>query len=252
MFKTLISKEILESLRTWRLVILLAVFLLNGLVSPMLAKYTPQLLGSIPDMPPGFAEMFSEASMQDAIVQYVKNIAQFGVLLVIILNMGLVAGEKERGTAAMLISKPVQRGMVLLSKWLTGLGIILLGLILAGLGGWIYTTVLFESPSILDFAVLNLLLAVFFTVYLSVTLLASTLARSQSMAAVGAFAGLAILLIWGGIPRFNDYAPGKLLDWGQSLFFADSASAWGALVVAAALTVITFSAAVMYFNREEI
>lgn len=252
MLKTLISKEVLEATRTWRLVILVAVFLLSGLISPVLAKYTPQLVGSIPDMPPEFAEMFPEASMQDAIVQYVKNIAQFGVLLVIILNMGLVAGEKERGTAAMLVSKPVRRSTVLLSKWLTGLGIILIGLILAGLGGWIYTAVLFDGPSIREFTVLNLLLAVFFTVYLSITILTSTVARSQSMAAVGAFSGLAILLIWGGIPRINDYAPGKLLDWGQSLFFDGSAPAWGALVAAAILIIVTLVAAIFYFNQEEI
>lgn len=251
-FRILFTKELLESLRTWRMVILVVVLLLSGLISPVLAKYTPQLISSIPDLPSGFSDMFPEPSTVDAIVQYVKNVAQFGVLLVILLNMGLVAGEKERGTAAMLISKPVERTTVLLSKWLTAFAIILMGLVLAGLGGWIYTTLLFESPAIQDFVILNLFLAVYLTVYLSMTLLASTLARSQSTAAMGAFAGLALLLIWGGIPRLNDYAPGKLLDWGQSFFTGNVKPAWGALAAAGVLIVITISAAMTFFNHEEI
>jgi ABC-2 type transport system permease protein len=252
MFKILLSKEILESVRTWRMVILIVVLILSGLISPVLAKYTPQLIGSIPDMPPEFANLIPEPSLADAIGQYVKNIAQFGALLVILLNMGAVAGEKERGTAAMMISKPVQRHTFLLSKWAVGLGTILVGLFLAGVGGWVYTAVLFENPPIPEFAILNLLTAVFFAVYLSITLLASTLARSQSTAALGAFAGLAFLLIWGAVPNINHYAPGKLLDWGQSLFFGGEAAAWGALGIAAFIIVISFMIAAVYFNREEV
>jgi ABC-2 type transport system permease protein len=252
MFKTLLSKEILESIRTWRMIILIAVLMLSGLVSPVLAKYLPQLLSSIPDIPPGLTDLIPEPRLRDAIMQYVENIAQFGALLVILLNMGAVAGEKERGTAAMLISKPVHRSTFLLAKWVAGLVAILVGLILAGVGGWAYTTVLFEAPSVSDFLILNLLIAVFFAIYLSTTLLASTLAHTQSAAALGAFASLVFLLIWGAIPRLNDYAPGKLLDWGQSYFLGGEASAWGALGVAAVLIIVAFTAAAFFFNREEI
>lgn len=252
MFKTLLSKEIFESVRTWRLVVLVAMLIICGLISPVLAKYTPQLLSSIPDMPPELAQLIPEPTTADAIGQYIKNIAQFGVLLVILLHMGVVAGEKERGTAAMLISKPVKRHAFLLAKWVTGMGIILAGTILAGLGGWVYTTILFESLPIGQFALLNLLIVIFLGVYLSVTLLASTLARTQSTAAIGAFAGLVFLLIWGAIPRLNDYAPGKLLDWGASLVIGEAEPAWGALVVAAALIIISLLTAIAYFSREEI
>jgi ABC-2 type transport system permease protein len=252
MFKTLLSKEILESVRTWRLVVLLAVLVLSGLISPVLAKYTPQLLGAIPDMPSELTALIPEPTVADAIGQYVKNIAQFGALLVIILNMGIVAGEKERGTAAMLISKPVKRHAFLLAKWVVGLGTILFGMLLAGLGGWIYTAVLFEAPPPGSFAVLNLLVVIFLGVYLSVTLLASTLARSQSSAAAGAFGGLAFLLIWGAIPKINAYAPGKLLDWGQALVLGKDNAAWGALGLSLGLIVIAWLAAAAYFNREEI
>ena len=44
MFRTLLAKEFLEQRRTSKLWIFLAVFFIVGCISPLLAKYTPDLL----------------------------------------------------------------------------------------------------------------------------------------------------------------------------------------------------------------
>jgi ABC-2 type transport system permease protein len=252
MFYILLKKEFLELRRTSKLLIYLAVFFISGLISPVLAKYTPVLLNSIPNLPAGFAGMIPEPTVQDAISQYIKNVSQFGILLVILLTMGVLAQEKERGTAAMLLTKPVKRSAVVLSKWVVGLISVLAGLILGGLGCTIYTAVLFEILPLGQFALLNLLLLVYFSVFLSVALLASTLVRTQSMAAVGAFGGLAILLILGAIPRVSDYLPGQLLAWGTALVFKGGLTAWPALAVSIGLIILCLASACAYFEREEI
>lgn len=96
MFRVLLRKELLEAKRTSRMLVILVVFFIVGLISPILAKYTPLLLRSIPDMPAGLANAIPEPTVQDAILQYVKNISQFGVLLMILFGMGSIAQEKER------------------------------------------------------------------------------------------------------------------------------------------------------------
>ena len=121
MFQVLLKKEILETRRTSRLLVTLVVFFVVGLISPILAKYTPLILRSIPDMPAGLANAIPEPTVRDAIAQYVKNISQFGILLVILFSMGSIAQEKERGTAAMLLTKPVRRSEVILAKWLAAI-----------------------------------------------------------------------------------------------------------------------------------
>ena len=55
MFRTLLAKEFLEQRRTSKLWIFLAVFFIVGCISPLLARYTPDLLRSIPNIPPEFA-----------------------------------------------------------------------------------------------------------------------------------------------------------------------------------------------------
>jgi len=174
------------------------------------------------------------------------------ILLVILLTMGVVAQEKERGTAAMLLTKPVRRSAVILAKWLTGMTIVLAGLLVDGLACLAYTAVLFEPIPFGSFWTLNLLLLIYLGVYLTVALMASTLARSQSIAAAGAFGGLIVLLVLGSIPRVSDYMPGQLVAWGSSLVLRGDITAWPALGVSVGIIALALFVACLRFEREEI
>jgi ABC-type transport system involved in multi-copper enzyme maturation permease subunit len=99
---------------------------------------------------------------------------------------------------------------------------------------------------------MNLLIFLYLGVYLSVTLLASTLARSQVMAAAGGFGGLILLLIMGSIPRLGDYMPGHLVAWGSSLALKGNLSAWPALGVSVGIIMLALIIACLSFEREEI
>ena len=252
MFRTLLAKEFREQWRTWKMIVFLAVFLITGIISPVLAKYTPELLKMIPNLPAGLANIIPTPTLADSVAQYLKNTEQFGILLVILLTMGVMAQEKERGTAAMLLTKPVSRSAVVLAKWLAGMSIVVAGLIADGLACLAYTAVLFEPIPFGAFWALNLLLLVYLGVYLTVALMASTLARTQTIAAVGAFGGLIVLAILGSIPRLSDYMPGQLVNWGNSLVLKGDANAWPALGVSAGIIVLALVIACLRFEREEI
>jgi ABC-2 type transport system permease protein len=252
MFRTLLAKEFREQWRTWKMIVFLAVFLITGMISPVLAKYTPELLKMVPNLPAGLADIIPTPTMADSVVQYLKNTEQFGILLVILLTMGVVAQEKERGTAAMLLTKPVSRSAMILAKWLSGMTIVLAGLLADGLACLAYTAVLFEPIPFVAFWTLNLLLFVNLGVYLTVALMASTLARSQSVAAAVAFGGLIVLLIVGSIPRLSDFMPGQLVAWGSSLVLKGEETVWPALGVAVGIIALALFIACSRFEREEI
>ncbi len=257
MFRTLLIKEFREQWRTWRFIILVVVLVISGLVSPLLAYYTPAILRTVPNMPAGFAGLIPDPTVSDAIGQYIKNVSQFGVFLVILLVMGAVAQEVERGTMAMLLVRPVKRSAVILAKWLVWAFTLISGLAIGGSMGWVYTYVLFEPLPLLPFLQLNLLMLIFLLVYMSVTLLASTLARSQAVAAGAAFGGLALLLVLSSLPRLGDFMPGRLNAWGSALLVGASgtpaeASAWPALWVSLAIILLSIAAACLRLEREEI
>ena len=252
MFLTLLKKELREQRRTHRLLIFVAAFTLIGLLSPLVARYTPVLLRSIPDLPAGLAELIPDPSVKDALDQYVKNFSQIGLLLVIVLSMGLIAQEKERGTAAMLFSKPVRRASFVLGKWLAALASLLAGLALAATGCLLYTWILFDPLPLAEFLALNALLAVFLGVYLTLALTGSALARSQAMGAVAAFGLVVLVLVLGSVPRLGDYLPGRLLAGGEALVMGGTFEAWPALLGSLALIGLALLGACLFIEREEL
>jgi len=170
-FRTLLSKELREQRRTHRLLIVALVLLVSGMLSPLLAKYTPLLLSSLPGVPPSLAALIPQPTILDSFTQFVKNVSQFGVILVIILTMGALAQEIERGTASMLLTKPVRRSAVIMAKWSAGVLSVLGGMILATLGFTFYTLVLFEPFSLVNLAILTILMTVFLIFFLTLACL---------------------------------------------------------------------------------
>jgi ABC-2 type transport system permease protein len=174
------------------------------------------------------------------------------VLLVIVLTMSVIAQERERGTAAMLFSKPVKRSAFVMSKWLAGMTTITISIILGSIACAIYTAVLFDVLPIGEYLIFNLLLLLFLAVYLSVALLASALARSQGMAAAIAFGFLAILLIASSLPRISDFSPAGMLNWGIDMLIGGHATNWPALVISLAIIVGCVLITCLYLDRQEI
>ncbi len=245
-----LRKEWKYLLRSYRLLIVGIVLLFFGLTSPVLAKFTPELMTLIPTG--GITIQMPPPTVMDAIGQYVKNMGQFGVLLGLLLTMGVIAQEKDRGTAAMMLVKPLPRGTFLLAKFL-GLAVMFaICLAIAGLAAYYYTYLLFEALNLLGWLVLNLLIFTYMLVIVSVTLLCSTLTRSQGAAVGIAIAAIVVGWFAGGILGLGKYMPGELITWGVRLLQGDSSPSWIALGVSLALIVVPLLVAWQVFKRQEL
>jgi len=247
-----LRKEMLEQWRTYKLLIVAAVLVVFGLISPLLAKLTPELLKAIPNMPPALALAIPAPMLADAVAQYVKNMSQFGILLALLMSMGSVAQEKERGTAAMLLTRPVSRETFLLAKFTALALTFATSLVLAALGCWYYTFLLFQALDWIPFLALNGLMLVAFLDYIAITLLCSTLARSQAAAAGLAFCGLVLLGGLDALPRIGDYLPGRLFSWGTALLIGKANPAWPALWISLGLILVMLLVAGIIFRRQEL
>ena len=251
-FLNVFYKEMTEQWRTYRLLIVVAVMAVFGLASPLLAKLTPEILKSIPDLPPGLADAIPVPTVSDAVAQYVKNMSQFGILLALLVSMGSVAQEKERGTAAMMLTHPVSRLNFTLSKFLALAVTFTVSLGMAALGCWYYTLLLFKAMPWGTFLALNGLMLLVFLVYVAVSMLCSTLANSQGVAAGLAFGALVVIAGIGALPRIGDYFPGQLFGWGTALVLGGTNTAWPAFWVSIGLIVVALLGAWQVLNRQEL
>ena len=250
LFWVALRKELLEQWRTYRMLVVGAVLLALGLLSPLTAKLTPELIRLVPNGDQ-LAGLIPPPTALDAVAQYLKNMSQFAVILALLLTMGSVTQEKERGTAAMMLSKPLPRWAFLAAKF-AALGLTFgLSLVLAGAGAFYYIWLLFGPVDLAAWAAVNGLLLVFTLVYVALTLLGSVMARSQTAAGGLGFGVLIVLSILGAIPQIGHYLPGDLVTWAGHLI-AGGPAAWPALGVSLALIAGALAVAMWRFERQEL
>ena len=246
----LLRKELTEQWRTARLPVMAVIFLVIGLGSPLLARYLPDIVRaaagpiSIPIPTP---------TRQDAMAQLTKNLAQFGAIASVLLAMGSVAGEKESGTAAFVLTKPATRLAFLTAKF-GGLAITLAAAVAAsGAGAYLYTALLFSPLSAPGFAAACLVLLLTLLVLSAVTFLGSTLARSSIPAAAVGLAALVVGATVASIPHAGRFSPFGLGELANALAVGRTPGDWGwPLAVNVAVVVAALAAAWLAFRRQEL
>lgn len=207
----LVRKEVLEAWRTYRLPVVAGLFLLVGLGSPLLARFLPEIVKAAGGDQLGGLDVPTPVAA-DAVTQLWKNLAQFGAFAAIILAMGAVSTELDRGTAAFILSKSVSRGAFLGAKVVAIGAVLLVACVLAITVGWVYTAILFEPPSVGGWVALAALAWLGLAAWAAITFLGSTLTGSAAAAAGIGFIALLVLSIIGAVPGVGRYTPGGLAD----------------------------------------
>lgn len=108
-----VKKEFVENMKNYRFLIMFAVFLIFGITSAFLAKFTPEILSALAaDM-----EMSSEPVALDAWKQFYKNISGVGFSAFIILYGSCLSSEYSKGTLVLMVTKGLSRKAVILAKY---------------------------------------------------------------------------------------------------------------------------------------
>ncbi len=233
-FAVLLKKEIYEQLRTYRVVVVGGVFLIFGITTPLLLKYLPEFIKLAGEQ---LQVVVPPPTAAQSLVEYAGTMGQIGVLVAVLVAMGCVANELQRGTAVLTLSKPVTRAAFVTAKLVAMSLTFVVSLAVASLVCLAYTVWLIGPADVQSFVGLNLLAALFLVFCLAVTVLFSSLFRSSLAAggvSIGVLVGQAGLSV---LPLIGDYMPGKLLGWGSGLFVGTK-SYWPALGITVVVSVL--------------
>jgi len=255
LFTVAIKKELKQLWSTKMVLVIIGVFALFGIASPMLAFFMPEIFSNIEG-----AEMFKalipEPTVKDALTQYLKNISQFGFLIAILVGMGSVASEKEKGITEMILHKPLPRWAFILSKFTAQALVYLVAFILAEILAYVYILILFESISLSVFTTINILLLLWLLCFSAITVLGSTVSRSIGAAAGISLAGSVVLMLSAQIPQYGSVSPQSLMGWagmlGNELTFNLQTSNFTALAAAVVLIIMLLIWAIGLFEQQEL
>ena len=190
----LFKKELLEQWRTSKILIIVLGFLLSGLQGPVVTKLLPEIIKSSSSSMQGIQITVPEQTALDAILSYISQMAAFPTLIVILVVMGTLAGERERGTQVFVLTKPVSRTQFILAKYFSYLGIVIAGIVLTAAASAYYTLLLFtNSFSFGPFLVLNLGVIAYSSYILALVVLCSSLLKTPVAAGGVAFAGFLVI-----------------------------------------------------------
>jgi ABC-2 type transport system permease protein len=249
-FGVQLGKELRELWATRKLIIIVAVILAFGFLSPLAAKILPDLLESFGESEGNITITIGEITFRDAIDQYLANMSQMVLLLVVLMSFGVVVGERERGQMAVIFTHPVPRSTFVLAKFAALALTFSASIGLGAMATYLYTAILFETPDPGAFVVMVVLVTIYLLCLMALSLLASTLGKTTMAAGALAF-GLVVAVLLPG--SFSSLAPSRLLEWGGNLAKdIDTPARWGALVVALAITAGAVGLSCLAIHRQEI
>ena len=202
-------KEALEIVRTWRIWVLPGIVLLFALTGPLLARFTPELVGALVGNSLGGLHV-PPPTYSDSYLQWTKNLTQIVLVALIIVYGGLVSGEVSSGTAVLVLTKPLSRSALIAVKAIVQSLFVCAVVTLGALVTWGFTWAIFgQSPAapLWSATAAFLVLGVLFVCLM--TLLSAVIGSTAGAAGVGlgAYVVLAIAAIW---KPLGEYSPAAL------------------------------------------
>jgi len=202
-YRELLEKEIVEAWRTHRIVMLVALYIVLGIASPLIIRYLPELQALFGPVNEELG--LGELGLPDAIDLLTRNLAQFGSIAAVLLAMGSIAGERERGTLGLVLSKAVSRTALLAAKFVSISMILGLGTVLGVLAMYLYSALVFFPTDPFAWAQVAMLLLLAVLVPAAITFLGSVLAGSSLGAGAIGIAGLVVLSLGSSLPSANPF-----------------------------------------------
>jgi hypothetical protein len=141
----------------------------------------------------------------------------------------------------------------LVAKGIAHALVFLIGVLLAGLGGFYYLGLLFQWLPPLRFLSLVGLIFAYLMMYVSITIFASTICKSQLAAAGVSFGVLILLSLLGVLPSISSHLPSEILHWGRALALGQvHGGAWGSFLVLAIITTAAWLGSWLTLRQQEL
>ena len=247
-----LGKELREIRKTWRLFVLPGVLLFLGLTTPILAAVTPRILKMTAQRTPGVVIHFPTPTASDSYLQFMGNLAQLALLVIIVTGAAAVAGERRAGTDVLMLTKPLSRAGFIVAKSISGVLLVIVATVL-GTAVCIATTVaIFDASHIARFVESVALWLVLAAMFATMMVLLSAWSERQA-AAAGAGLGVYVsLFVLTGFPAVRDVTPAGLLAANDALLKGRDAALAVPLATTTVLAVLFVVAAAWVFRRKEL
>ncbi|MBA7560115.1 ABC transporter permease [Candidatus Atribacteria bacterium 1244-E10-H5-B2] len=198
-FKAYFKKEILESVRGNKYLILFVGTIFWALLDPLMLKLLPLLLKNY--LPADLTDLFSTFTRDTAFQTFIKDLFQIGTIIIALTLMGLLSNEVYLKKLVFPYSRGVNPAGIVLAKYIHYTVTISLFILIAFLTNYFYINRLFTGGVLsIEIALKSSLLYIlYYSVLLSILLYLSSLFKK------GIIAGITVLVLGYSLSIFNQF-----------------------------------------------
>lgn len=246
------KKEFIESIRTYKLLIMIVVFLILGTMSPLIAKFTPEILDGMESSSMQVSVM--EIGAIDSWTQYYKNVPLIGLILLVIIYSGMLSNEIGKGTLINILTKGMKRTTVIVSKMTVSIIIWTISYILAFAVTYAYTVYYWPDDVLENIVVSALFVWAFGIMILSFIMLGSVIIKGTTGGLLLPGGMLAVMFVGNFFPEFAEYNPMYLVTQNTSLLneIVELSDFCKPCLVCIALTICSLISACIIFNKRAV
>lgn len=251
--KALFKKEIMESVRNFKLIALIVVFMIFGVISPLTAILLPEIMETFIEEDGFYFEM-PEVQALDSYVQFFSNVNQMGLVVLVIVLGGILTNEMSRNTLINLVTKGLKRYKVIVVKSIYACLMWTAAYVSGAVITYLYTIYYWEGT------VPNIILAfsstwLFGIFLISVIMFASSIFKSSYVGVLLTVLLSVVMMIMISIhPVLQEYMPQYLL--GASTEILSGEMTAGDVVSSIIVTIVTsmlmFILSIIIFNKAAI
>ena len=246
------KKEFTENLRTYKLMIMIVVFLIFGVMSPLFAKFTPEILKAA-GLDASALGVGTPTAI-DSFAQFFKNVGQLGLLVLVIVFSGIMANELSKGTLINILTKGMRRSTVILSKFIMATVIWTVSYLLCLAVTYAYTAYYFTIENISNAFLAFSSMWLFGVLLIAIVILGGVLFKNVygSLLLTGGI--VVVMTIVNIAPKLQKYNPITLSSDNMQLIMAQKATSdvMPAVIICAVLTIVSVIASIMIFNKKQL
>ncbi|NJJ42231.1 ABC transporter permease subunit [Paenibacillus apii] len=203
-------KEMLEAVRSYKLLWIPVVFIILGMMQPISAYYMPEILRMSGDVPAGMLELYKMPGAGEVMANSIGQYGTVGLLVLALSAMNSFAGEREGGAAELVLARPLTPFAAASAKWLAQLSLLALSLGLGAACAGYYTVRLIGSLPWSGVLAASALYGLWLMCAVSLTLLFSACLRAPAAAFLSLAAAAALVLLHSLLPRQLNWSPAAL------------------------------------------
>lgn len=253
-WRALFQKEMTELWRNKKWVWVPLVFILLTIMDPLSTYYMPQILDSVGGLPDGTVITLPDFIPPEIVSMSLGQLSSLGILIVALVSMGTIAGERNSGIAELILVKPVSYVNYITSKWAAYLALFWTSLFIGMAASWYYINLLFGPLLFTELLWTVLFYGLWVTLVASLSILYGAIFRTPGLVGFMTILTVIVMSILTSIfGHVLEWSPNNLS--GYILEMLVTGSIPGDLIGTAAVTfvlnILLVSVAVFIFKSKE-